>query len=307
MRLPWGGHSLANLVRGGGTGYIDILDDIVGEMKIKGVPRYNDQFKGRYVNELDMLATIPTDSKTIQQHKEKGYRTAPYTNDEKQFLRRTGDEYCALAEQKILQTLGEQLQAAYDKMSTEEKAAFEAEAKKIADKYGENWGVLKAAGGAFALANLSGFGVYMAMSSLLHALSFGALSFGAYTAASSLLHLLLGPVGWIALVGTAIHKAGKGNLKKTIPFALAVGGVRQRLLEERRAAAEALRRAVEAAEALRKKEEAARRVATEATWQKAGAVQEDQSSNFCPRALILMPGLFILGVLALIQAVGGTL
>ena len=51
---------------------IDILDDIVGEKKIKGVPRYDEQFMGRYVNELDKLATIPTDSETIQRYKKKG-------------------------------------------------------------------------------------------------------------------------------------------------------------------------------------------------------------------------------------------
>ena len=236
-----GGHSIVNFWRDGGTGYIDILDDIVGEMKIKGVPRYDEQFMGRYVNELDKLATIPTDSETIQRYKKKGYRTAPYTDEEKQFLRRVGDEYCALVEQKILQALAERLQAAYDKMSAEEKATFEAETKKIAAEYGESWTSLKFASGAFALANLSGFGVYMAMSSLLHALSFGALSFGAYTSASWLLSVALGPVGWTALAGAVLYKAGKGNLKKTIPFALAVGGVRQRLLEEQRDAVKALR------------------------------------------------------------------
>ena len=76
------------------------------------------------------------------------------------------------------------------------------------------------------------FAPYMLMSSVLHAISFGTLSFGAYTAASSLLHVLLGPVGWAALGAAVVHKASKGNLKKTIPFALAVGAVRQRVSSE---------------------------------------------------------------------------
>ena len=35
-----GGHGVANIVRGQGTGYLDILDDIVEKLKIKGLPRY---------------------------------------------------------------------------------------------------------------------------------------------------------------------------------------------------------------------------------------------------------------------------
>ena len=49
------------------------------------------------------------------------------------------------------------------------------------------------------VAKMGGFGSYMLMSSILHAISFGTLSFGAYTAASSILHILIGPVGWAAL------------------------------------------------------------------------------------------------------------
>ena len=228
-----GGHSVINLVRQRGTGYIDILDDIAGEMGIKDLPRYDDLFKERFpVKELDQLEHVPTKSDTIKRYKKNGWRVTPYSEREKQALRRAGNEYCALAEQKILLKVGEHMRAAYEKMSDADKAAFDDKVKKIAAEHGESWKALKVTGGAFLIASFGGFAPYMLMSSVLHAISFGTLSFGAYTAASSLLHVLLGPVGWAALGAAVVHKASKGNLKKTIPFALAVSAVRQRVSSE---------------------------------------------------------------------------
>ena len=91
-------------------------------------------------------------------------------------------------------------------------------------------------GGAIALANVSGFGLYTAASTLVAGIT-GAvgitLPFAAYTGMSSLLSLAIGPVGWAALVGYLAYTVGSPNYKKTIPSTLMIATIRIRLIAER--------------------------------------------------------------------------
>jgi len=77
-----------------------------------------------------------------------------------------------------------------------------------------------AAAGLLGAAQLSGFGVYLAASTLLGAVN-GALGlglgFGAFTGLSSLISVVIGPVGWLLLGVTVVGKLGGANFRKCIP------------------------------------------------------------------------------------------
>ncbi len=97
---------------------------------------------------------------------------------------------------------------------------------------------LVAATGGLVLANLSGFGLYLAASTSLAAVT-GAvgitLPFAAYTGLSSVLAAATGPLGWAALAVVAVYKLGGAAYKKTIPGVLVVASSRARLMAEREA------------------------------------------------------------------------
>lgn len=94
---------------------------------------------------------------------------------------------------------------------------------------------LIAASGGLVLANLSGFGLYLAASTSLAAIS-GAvgvtLPFAVYSGLSSVLAVATGPVGWAVLACAAVYQFGGTNYKKTIPAVLVVAASRSRLRAE---------------------------------------------------------------------------
>ena len=225
-----GGHGVANFFRGGGTGYIDIVDDIIDELKIPDIPKYDGLFKeGILVHELDKFSTVRSTPEAQARQAQRGRRTKPFTEAEIPHLIQLGHEYCELAEQKILLKV---LQVTYDKLDPQQRAKFDAEVAKVAAQFGKNdpTGKLAGAAGLMAIANLGGFATYMLMSSVLSTLSLGMLGFGAYTAASSALSVILGPVGWLALGATTAYTLGKAELKKTIPFVVTAAMIRQRVI-----------------------------------------------------------------------------
>jgi uncharacterized protein YaaW (UPF0174 family) len=228
-----GGHGVANFFRGGGTGYIDIVDDVVDALKVEGVPGYYSVFKGGIrVCELDQLTWLSQAPESVKQRSDKGLRTQIYTQADVPMLTQMGHEYCALAEGKIVLKI---LEDAYKKMNPSEKAEFDAQVSKIAAHFDQDGGAGKLVGaaGLMVIGNLGGFATYMLMSSLLSTISFGMLGFGAYTAASSALSVMLGPLGWLALGGTAAYSLGKAELRKTIPFVATTAMIRQRLIAGR--------------------------------------------------------------------------
>jgi uncharacterized protein YaaW (UPF0174 family) len=95
---------------------------------------------------------------------------------------------------------------------------------------------LATATGAVVVANLTGFGLYMAASSALAAVT-GAigltLPFAIYTGMSSVLATVAGPVGWAVLAAWAVVRLGSADHKKTIPGVIAIAAVRARLIAER--------------------------------------------------------------------------
>ena len=88
-------------------------------------------------------------------------------------------------------------------------------------------------GGGLVIANLSGFGLYLASSTALGALTSAigvALPFAVYTGMSSTLAVIIGPVGWVALGTWVVHKLGRPDPNKVIAGTLLIANIRQRLI-----------------------------------------------------------------------------
>lgn len=90
--------------------------------------------------------------------------------------------------------------------------------------------------GALTIANLSGFGLYLASSTALGAITSAVgvtLPFAAYTGLSSALSVIIGPIGWAALGLWVAHKLGKPDPFKLISIVLLVSNLRLRLMAAR--------------------------------------------------------------------------
>lgn len=91
-------------------------------------------------------------------------------------------------------------------------------------------------GSGIVVANLSGFGLYLASSTALGAITSAigvTLPFAVYTGMSSTMALLIGPVGWVALGAWVIHKLGKPDSNKVVAGTLMIANIRQRLIAVR--------------------------------------------------------------------------
>lgn len=152
-----------------------------------------------------------------------------------------GDETTAAAELEK-QAVGAAMEQMLAKASPEERKAMLAELAK--GQATSSTGLMTATGG-LVLANLSGFGLYMAASSSLAAIT-GAvgltLPFAVYTGLSSVLGVVTGPVGWAALALAAIFKFGGAEYKKTVPGVIAIASCRARLIASREDEMDKLRR-----------------------------------------------------------------
>lgn len=211
-----GGHGVANWLRGQGTGYIDMLDDVVDSLKVGGVPSYRGErvFDGLSLWQIDEVESIRINKRDTEK------------------CLKLGIAHVEMAENKVLIQL---LESAYKNMSQSQRLAFDARVREVANQFGSTSGKNIAGGaGLMVLGNLGGFATYTLMSTILSTISFGALGFGAYTAASSVLSFVLGPAGWVAMGGAAIHAMGKPELKTTIPLVANVAMIRQRLSNGRR-------------------------------------------------------------------------
>jgi hypothetical protein len=106
----------------------------------------------------------------------------------------------------------------------------------LSTSQGTSVALLTTAAGGVVVANLAGFGFYVAASSVLGALSSAAgivLPFAVYTGMSSALALLIGPVGWGAIAVWTLFKVGAPNYRRTLPGVVAIAAARSRLIAER--------------------------------------------------------------------------
>ena len=196
-----GGHGVVNLFRGQGTGYLDIVDDVADELKIKNLPSYSVQIK--YYDEIENLKY------TYEIAKEKGIK------------------YAKRAEEQVIIKL---LELIYEKLDDKGKKNFDQQVNKVAEKFGSNSTVgIGGVAGLSILANMGGFATYTFLTTSLSTLSMGTLGFGAYTASTSLLSVLIGPVGWAGLGVFAAFSLGKPGYEKLLPIVATIGSIRQRI------------------------------------------------------------------------------
>jgi uncharacterized protein YaaW (UPF0174 family) len=114
-------------------------------------------------------------------------------------------------------------------MTEEQRAKVRASITELVSTHGKQVGKELSGFAALGAAQLSGFGVYVAGSTLLGAIN-GALGlglgFGAFTGLSSLISVVIGPVGWAALGLFTVAKLGGPNYKKIIPVIFVVATCR---------------------------------------------------------------------------------
>jgi len=208
-----GGNDAINYIRDGGTGYLDILDDVLDKLELEKFLDYDD------IEKFDRLVS-PFNSSLIKFDSPLAYK--------KPEAKKLGLEYAEKAEKRIILKL---LEVAYENMSEDEKKNFDEQISIAAHKFGaaNNKEYLMGSAGLLALGNLGGFATYTFLTSMMSTVTFGTLGFGAYTAATSLLSVLLGPVGWAGIGVFAAYTYGAPEYKKLIPIVATVGAIRQRI------------------------------------------------------------------------------
>lgn len=202
-----GGHGVTNYFRGHGTSYLDILDDIVEKLEIKGLTPYY----GAQGGELSLC--FIDNSENLRLPREQAIEK--------------GIEYAKNAEEKIILKLLEQ---SYKKMTPSERLEFDNQVNEVAKQFGSD-PTKKLAGtaGLIALGNLGGFATYTFLTTTMSAISMGTLSFGAYTTATTALSVALGPIGWAGLGAAAIYAYGKPKYQNLISIVALIGTIRQRI------------------------------------------------------------------------------
>ena len=220
-----GGHGLVNYVREQGTGYLDIVNDVLEELEIEGFPSYSDNVS--YYDELSPLyeesyAWVKDISESVGMSQSLKYP--------KKKARKLGIDYAEKAEEKIILAL---LEKAYDNMNDGEKKSFDEAVRKVSRQFESNTiRNISGASGLLILGNLGGFATYTFLTSSLSTITMSTLGFGAYTTATSLLSIILGPVGWAGLGSYAVYAYAAPEYQKLISIVATIGIIRQRVKNE---------------------------------------------------------------------------
>ncbi len=220
-----GGHDVINKVRDQGTGYLDIVDDVLDELEIEGFPSYSDEVA--YYDELS--PDYESYSGWIKDAVEM-LGMSPSLKYSKKKARKHGLDYAEKAEEKIILAL---LEKAYDNMSPDEKKSFDEQVDLVAKNFESNsTRNLTGVTGLMLLGNMGGFATYTFLTTTMSTVTMGSLGFGAYTAATSFLSVILGPAGWAGLGAYAVYAYGAPEYQKLISIVATIGIIRQRIKYE---------------------------------------------------------------------------
>ena len=121
------------------------------------------------------------------------------------------------------------LKVMLEELTPEQRDELAENLERIAKDHGESYrgegGVLA----ALTAAQLSGFGIYLAASTCLGAIT-GFLGFTLpfvfYTSMSKVISVVIGPIGWTLLGISAAYKVGSPNMKKLLPAVLFISAER---------------------------------------------------------------------------------
>src|ERR1039458_5829812 len=152
----------------------------------------------------------------------KGYRQIVADLSEQLGVKVSGWESAAEIEVNLVRKVWADTVA---RLTPEQREELLAKVRSIAEQFGPSVGKELVGFAGLAAAQLSGFGVYMAGSTLLgtlnSALGLG-LGFGAFTGLSQVIAVVIGPIGWVALGLYTIKKLGGPNYKKLLPIVLLI-------------------------------------------------------------------------------------
>jgi uncharacterized protein YaaW (UPF0174 family) len=150
----------------------------------------------------DTVKTSPTASKDEIMRSALAFVAKRLKVDIKDWDNTHTDDIAWATRRKVLSLLAEQL----EKLDSERKAKVLAVAKNNLAESAKTMGVPLAGAGVVVAGELSGFGIYLATTTGLHALSLAlgtTFSWGVYQGATTLLGIVLGPIGW-AIAGAGI-------------------------------------------------------------------------------------------------------
>ena len=218
-----GGNDLINNIRGQGTGYLDIVDDVLGKLDIDGFPSYDDEVSTYDELSLPLNNDILNDTLSF-------IGMSPPLKYKKKKARELGLDYAEKAEEKIILVL---LGKAYENMSSDEKKTFDEQVNLISKDFESNsMRNLSGATGLMVLGNMGGFATYTFLTTTMSTITMGSLGFATYTAATSFLSIILGPLGWAGLGTYAVYAYGAPEYQKLISIVATIGIIRQRIKYE---------------------------------------------------------------------------
>jgi uncharacterized protein YaaW (UPF0174 family) len=121
------------------------------------------------------------------------------------------------------------LRTLLENLTPEQRAELADNLERIAREHGKSFAAQGGTLAAITAAQLSGFGVYLAASTAVGAITgfLGVtLPFAFYAAMSKVIAVLIGPPAWAALSLAAVYKAGSPNMKKLVPAVLFIAAER---------------------------------------------------------------------------------
>ncbi|MFV5369075.1 hypothetical protein VXO74_10195 [Acinetobacter junii] len=248
-KITWsGGNTIANIFRGNGNSYLDMLDDVARLLKIpknkytaySEINPIDDSYmyddvvintlcKEIICPELNLPTTELRAAKKVYQNNKSKYQK--YKDGIELRFKQFTSKHTKELEEKIIYKF---MEMTYEKMNDQEKLEFDKAIQALAVEKGiDSKKISSGVAGLIVIGELGGFTTYMLMSMALSKLGLGALGFGVFTGASSFLSIILGPVGWGAAGGYLLWSFAAPNKQKVSKLVLTIALIRMRLLEEK--------------------------------------------------------------------------